>query len=55
MKIFDEKSVKCLCGIPWNCMENCLCNSMEFSMEFHGIPLNFMELRLMEFHGIDGI
>jgi hypothetical protein len=28
---------------------------MEFSMEFHGIPLNFMELRLMEFHGIDGI
>jgi hypothetical protein len=24
---------------------------MEFSMEFRGIPWNFMKLRLMEFHG----
>jgi hypothetical protein len=27
-------------GIPWN------------SMEFHGISLNFMNVRLIEFHGI---
>jgi hypothetical protein len=27
-------------------------HSMENSMEFRGIPLNFMKLRLMEFHGI---
>jgi hypothetical protein len=31
-------------GIPWN--------SIEFSVEFHWISLNFMKLRLMEFDGI---
>jgi hypothetical protein len=25
---------------------------MEFNGIFHGIPLNFMKVRLMEFHGI---
>jgi hypothetical protein len=31
-------------GIQWNCMG--------FSMKCHGIPWNFMKLRLMKFHGI---
>jgi hypothetical protein len=34
--------------IPWNSIEF----SMEFHGIFHGIPLNLMKLRLMEFHGI---
>jgi hypothetical protein len=28
---------------------------MEFHGKFHGIPLNFMKVRLMEFHGISSI
>jgi hypothetical protein len=31
-------------GIPWHFSWN--------SIEFRGIPLNFMRVRLMEFHGI---
>jgi hypothetical protein len=44
-------------NFPWNSMEFSLefhgipWNSIEF-YGFHGIPLNFMKVRLMEFHGI---
>jgi hypothetical protein len=43
-------------NFPWNSMKFSMENSMEISMEnsieFHGIPLNFMKVRLIEFHGI---
>jgi hypothetical protein len=38
-------------GIPWNSVEF-YGIPMEFHEKFHGIPRNFMKLRLVEFHGI---